>query len=131
MNSHYRPLRSGKWSLAAAVIVPMLLAAGVYVALDRPSIPVPVAVAPPDTAQRHTKSELSYGPSPMPKAPAAVVPPKSAALRALGPGVFKCEDSNGAVTYSQYPCDDGKMVDTRPTSGGFSDQWSISVKRAE
>ena len=64
-------------------------------------------------------------------APAAVVPPKSAALRALGPGVFKCEDSNGAVTYSQYPCDDGKMVDTRPTSGGFSDQWSISVKRAE
>ena len=40
MNSHYRPLRSGKWSLAAAVIVPMLLAAGVYVALDRPSIPV-------------------------------------------------------------------------------------------
>jgi hypothetical protein len=35
------------------------------------------------------------------------------------------------VTYSQYPCDDGKLVDTRPTSGGFSDQWSISVKRAE
>jgi hypothetical protein len=131
MNSHYRPLRSGKWSLTAAVIVPVLLATGVYVALDRPSIPVPVVVEPPDTAQRHTKSELLYRPTPTPKAPAAVVPPKSAALRALGPGVFKCEAASGAVTYSQYPCDDGKMVDTRPTSGGFSDQWSISVKRAE
>jgi hypothetical protein len=131
MNSHYRPLRSGKWSLAAAVTAPVLLAVGVYMALDWPSIAVPVVVSPPDTTLRHTKSELLYPPTPMPKAPAAVVPPKSAALRALGPGVFKCEDSNGAVTYSQYPCDDGKMVDTRPTSGGFSDQWSISVKRAE
>ena len=132
MNSHYRPPRSGKWSLAAAVIVPVVLAAGAYVALERPTIPVPVAVEPPDTAQRHTKSELSYRATPLPKAaPTAVMPPKSAALRALGPGVFKCEDANGAVTYSQYPCGDGKLVDTRPTSGGFSDQWSISVKRAE
>src|SRR5688572_9217745 len=101
MNSHYRPLRSGKWSLATAVIVPMLLAVGAYMALDRPSIPVPVVVEPPDTAQRHTKSELLYRPTPTPKAPAAVVPPKSAALRALGPGVFKCEAASGAVTYSQ------------------------------
>jgi hypothetical protein len=131
MNSHYRPLRSGKWSLAAAVTLPVLLAVGVYLALDWPSIPLPIAVAPPDTALRHTKTELLYRPTPTPKAPPAVVIPKSSALRALGPGVFKCEDSNGAVTYSQYPCDDGKLVDTRPTSGGFSDQWSISVKRAE
>src|SRR6187402_762164 len=103
MNSHYRPLRSGKWSLVTAAAVPVLLAAGAYVALDRPSIPVPVVVEPPDTVQRHTKSELLYRPTPTLKAPAAVVSPKSAALRSLGPGVFKCADANGAVTYSQYP----------------------------
>jgi hypothetical protein len=130
MNSHYRPPRSGKWSLVTAVIVPVVLAAGAYVALDRPSIAVPVVVGPPDTAQRHTKSDALYRPTPMPKAtPAAAIPPKSAALRAFGSGVFKCEESNGAVAYSQYPCDDAKPVDTRPTSGGFSDQWSISVKQ--
>ena len=130
MNSHYRPPRSGKQTLAIAVIVPAVLAAGAYVALYRTPIPVPVVVQPPDTAQRHTKSEISHPPMPMPKAaPAVVVQPKSTAVRALGPGVFKCEDSNGAVTYSQYPCDEGKLVDTRPTSGGFADQWSISVKQ--
>jgi len=105
-----------------------VLAAGVYVALDRPGIPVPAVVTPPDTAQRFTKSEPVYATSPMPKEAPAVVPSKQAASRALGPGVFKCEEANGAVTYSQYPCGHGQPVDTRPTSGGFSDQWSISVK---
>ncbi len=129
MNSHYRPPRSGKRSLAIAVIAPVVLAAGVYVALDRPGIAVQAVVTPPDTAQRFTKSEPLYTPSPMPKAAVpAVVPPKQVSSRALGPGVFKCEEANGAVTYSQYPCEDGQPVDTRPTSGGFSDQWSISVK---
>ena len=131
MNNHYRAPVSGKRSLAAAVIVPMLLAAGAYVALDRPSISVPAVVTPPDTAQRFTKTEPAYAPSPspMPKtAPPAVAPPKQVASRVLGPGVFKCEEANGAVTYSQYPCGHGQPVDTRPTSGGFADQWSISVK---
>ncbi len=130
MNARYRPPRSGKRSLAIAVIAPMVLAAGVYVALDRPSIPVSAVVEPPDTARRYTKSEPLYRPLPMPKAaaPAVVVPTKPVASRALGPGVFKCEESNGAVTYSQHPCGHGQPVDTRPTSGGFSDQWSISVK---
>ena len=131
MNNHYRAPVSGKRSLAAAVIVPMLLAAGAYVALDRPSISVPSVVTPPDTAQRFTKTEPVYAPSPspMPKtAPPAVAPPKQVASRVLGPGVFKCDEANGAVTYSQYPCGHGQPVDTRPTSGGFADQWSISVK---
>ena len=130
MNNHYRPSRSGKRSLAVAVIVPVVLAAGVYVALDRPTIRVPSVATPPDTAQRFTKSEPSYGPSPMPKAaPAVVVPLQSGAARTLGYGIFRCEEANGAVTYSEYPCGQGKLVDTRPTSGGFSDQWSISVKQ--
>lgn len=128
MNNHYRAPRSGKRSLATAVIAPVVLAAGVYVALDRPSIPVPAVVTPPDTAQRFTKSEPVYAPSPTPKAAPAVVPSKQVASRALGPSVFKCEEANGAVTYSQYPCGHGQPVDTRPTSGGFADQWSISVK---
>lgn len=130
MNARYRPPRSGKRSLAIAVIAPVVLAAGVYVALDKPSIPVPVVVEPPDNAQRHTKSETLYRPTPLPKAapPPVVVPSKSVASRSLGPGVFKCEEGDGKVTYSQYPCGHGQPVDTRPTSGGFADQWSISVK---
>ena len=102
MNNHYRPPRSGKRSLAVAVIVPIVLAAGAYVALDKPTIRVPSVVTPPDTAQRFTKSEPFYGPSPMPKAaPAVVVPQKSGTSRTLGHGIFKCEEANGAVTYSR------------------------------
>ena len=130
MNNHYRPPRSGKRSLAMALIAPVVLAVGAYVALDRPTIQVPSVVTPPDTAQRFTKSEPFYVPSPMPKlAPNVVVPPKSSAPRTFGYGIFKCEEPNGAVTYSEYPCGEGKLVDTRPTSGGFADQWSISVKQ--
>ncbi len=129
MNNHYRPPRSGKRSLAVAVFAPVVLAVGVYAALDRSSIRMPAVVTPPDTAQRFTKSEPTYAPAELPKAaPAVIAPPKPVASRALGPGVFKCEESSGAVTYSQYPCGQGQTVDTRPTSGGFSDQWSISVK---
>ena len=124
----YRPPRSAKRSFTVALIVPLVLTAGVYVALDRPSIVVPAAVAPPDTAQRFTKSEPFYVPSPMPKAAPAPLPSKAAAPRHLGPGVFKCQEASGAVTYSQFPCDDGKLVDTRTTSGGFDERWSISVK---
>jgi len=120
---------SGKRSLAMAVIAPVVLAAGVYVALDRPSILVPAVVTPPDTAQRFTKNEPVYATSPVPKAaPPAVVPPKQVASPGLGYGIFKCQDSNGAVTYSEFPCGQGRLVDTRPTSGGFAEQWSISVK---
>ena len=126
--ARYRPPRSGMRSLAVALIVPLVLAAGVYVALDRPSIVVPEAVALPDTAQRFTKSESFYVPSPMPKAAPAPLPSKASEPRHLGPGIFKCQDSNGAVTYSEFPCGDGKLVDTRPTSGGFDERWSISVK---
>lgn len=126
--ARYRPPRSGMRSLAVALIVPLVLAAGVYVALDRPSIVVPEAVALPDTAQRFTKSESFYVPSPIPKAAPAALQSKASAPRHLGPGVFKCQESNGAVTYSEYPCGDGKLVDTRPTSGGFDERWSISVK---
>ena len=130
MNNHYRAPVSGKRSLAAAVIAPVVLAAGAYVALDRPGISVPAVVTPPDTAQRFTKSEPVYAPPPVQKAALpAVAPSKQVAARALGPGVFKCEEPNGAVTYSQYPCGQGQLVDTRPTSGGFADQWSISVKQ--
>ncbi len=106
----------------------MVLAAGVYVALDHQNIAVPVTVALPDTTQRSTKSESLYSPPPIPKATPAVAASKAAAPRMLGPGVFSCEDSNGAVTYSEFPCGDGKLVDTRPTSGGFAEQWSITVK---
>lgn len=126
--ARYRPPRSGKRSLAVALIAPLVLAAGVYVALDRPSIAVPEAVALPDTAQRFTKSESFYAPPSIPTAAPVALPAKVSAPRHLGPGVFKCQDSNGAVTYSEFPCGDAKLVDTRPTSGGFDERWSISVK---
>lgn len=130
MNTHYRPPRSGKRSLAVALIAPVVLAAGIYTALDHPSVVVPSAVTPPDTAQRSTKTnnEPSYIiPSPMPQA-SADVQSKAVPARALGPGVFKCEEASGAITYSQYPCGDAKLIDIRPTSGGFAENWSITVK---
>ncbi len=130
MNSHYRPPRSGKRSLAVALIVPLLLASGAYVVLDHSRIILPAPVPPPDAAQRYTKGEADYAiPSPMPTTHAVLpVKPKPVAARALGPGVFKCEEPNGAITYSQYPCGQGTLVDTRPTSGGFAENWSITVK---
>ena len=127
--ARYRPPRSGKRSLAMAVIAPLVLAAGAFVALDRPTIKVPAVVPPPDTALRSTNAESSYiTPSPMPKTLPDVVPSKPVAARQLGPGVFKCEEAGGAVTYSEYPCGEGKLIDTKPTSGGFGQNWSISVK---
>lgn len=126
--ARFQPPRSGKRSLAMALIAPLVLAAGVYVALDHPSTVVP-AVATPDTAQRYTKSEPSYTPPPISKAKPAVVSSRTVAPRVLGPGVFRCEEGDGAVSYSEFPCGEGKLVDTRPTSGGFAEQWSISVKQ--
>ncbi|HVG03612.1 MAG TPA: hypothetical protein VM937_01610 [Burkholderiaceae bacterium] len=112
-----------------AVIAPMVLAAGVFIVLDRPTIKVPAVLPPPDTALRSTKVESSYiTPLPMPKALLPVIAPKAVAARQLGPGIFKCEEAGGAVTYSEYPCGDGKVIDTKPTSGGFGQNWSISVK---
>ncbi len=132
--ARYQPPRSGMRSLVVALTVPLVLAAGVYVALDRPDIVVPAAVTPPDTAQRFTKGERFDATPPLPPMPKATparvsLPSKAAAPRYLGPGVYKCEDSNGAVSYSEFPCGDSKWVDTRPTSGGFADQWSMSVTR--
>lgn len=129
MSNHYRPPRSGMRSLAVALIVPLVLAAGVYVALGHPTIVLPGTVAPPDTAQRFTKSEPpTFAPVSTSKAPAALPKSVPTTPRALGVGIFKCEESNGHVTYSEYPCGEGKLVDTKPTSGGFGDNWSISVK---
>lgn len=128
--ARYRPPRSGKRSLAVALIAPVVLAAGVYTALDHPGIVIAPTVMPPETAQRSTKtnSELSYIiPTPMPQAPDRV-PSKAVPARALGPGVFKCEEANGAVSYSEYPCGNGKVIDIKPTSGGFAENWSITVK---
>lgn len=120
-------------SFATALLVPVVLAAGVYVyvTLEHPTIVVPTG-SPPDTAQRLTKSEPSYLPSqsaPKPTAVPAVASSRTVVRRPLGPGIYKCEESNGAVSYSEFPCGDGSRIDTRPTSGGFADQWSISVKQ--
>ena len=98
MNTRYRPPRSGKRSLAIAVIAPVVLAAGVYVALDKPSIPVPVVVEPPDNAQRHTKSEPLYRPTPLPKATPLLSPAEICRFAIVGSrrfqmrGVKRCGD---------------------------------------
>ncbi len=115
--------------MAVALIAPLVLAAGVFVAFDRPGMVLPAVVVAPDTAQRSTKSEPVYAPSPTPKTATLAAPEsKPVVQRALGPGVFKCQEANGAVTYSEYPCGEGKLIDTKPTSGGFAENWSISVK---
>lgn len=129
MNNRYRPVRSGKRSLATALMSAVVIVGGAYVVLDKPSIPIPAPVSPPDAIQRSTRpnTEPLYAPSTMAKKP-AVAPAKTKAAQTLGIGVFKCVDANSAVTYSEYPCDDGKLIDTKPTSSGFSENWSINVK---
>lgn len=113
-----------------AIAAMLVVGGGVYAVLDNAPIVVTLpAVTSPDMTTSLSKSEPRYLPSPMPK-PVAASPPDSrdVATRRLGPGVYRCEDANGAVTYSDNPCGDGKLVDTKPTSGGFSENWSISVK---
>ena len=128
MKAHYRP-PVRKRALATAAITAMLIVGGVYAALDNAPIVTAPTVASPDMTRSFSKSEPLYLPSPMPKTADVPVPrSRDVAARQLGPGVYRCEEANGAVTYSDTPCGDGKLVDTKPTSGGFSDNWSISVK---
>jgi hypothetical protein len=113
----------------------IVVGGGVYVVLDNvPSVTLPT-VTSPDITTSFSKSEPRYlqspmqSPMPMPVATPAPAPQsKEVAARRLGPGIYRCEDANGAVTYSDSPCGDGKLVDTKPTSGGFAENWSITVK---
>lgn len=128
MNARYRPLRSGRRLLAQASLAAIVVAAGVYIVLDRPRLVVPAPVTAPDTVQRFTKAEPAHAPVLQSKTPAAAEPIRQrTARRVAGSGVFKCQESNGAITYAQFPCDEGKQVDISPTSGGFAENWSISV----
>ena len=107
----------------------MVIAGGAYAFFDKTAIVALPTVTSPDLTRSFSKSETPHVPSPMPKA--AQMPAlraSEAPTRRLGPGIYRCEDASGAVTYSDSPCGDGKLVDTKPTSGGFSDNWSISVK---
>ena len=109
----------------------IVVGGAVYVVLDNvPTVTVPT-VTSPDMTTSFSKSEPRNLQSPMPKpvaTPAPAPQPKEVAARRLGPGIYRCEDANGAVTYSDNPCGDGKLVDTKPTSGGFAESWSITVK---
>lgn len=133
MGTRSRPSGSGKRSLAIALLGPVVVAGGVVMAIDKQTL-VPSAVSPPpETAHRHTKAvpEPDYGPSPLPKTVPVVPEKQPEKVRLVGPGIFKCQDADGKVTYSQYPCGDSQVVDTRPTSGGFSENWSITVKHKQ
>lgn len=129
MTSHYRP-PPGKWSIATAVIAAvMVVAGGAYAFFDKAAIVALPTVTTPDLARSFSKSETPYVPSPTPKtADVPALQSKEVPTRRLGPGIYRCDEANGAVTYSDSPCGDGKLVDTKPTSGGFADNWSISVK---
>ena len=131
MRTHYQP-PPGKWSLAVTAIGALIVVGGgVYVVLDNvPTVTLPT-VKSPDMTTSFSKSEPRNLQSPMPTpvaTPAPAPQPKEVAARRLGPGIYRCEDANGAVTYSDNPCGDGKLVDTKPTSGGFAERWSITVK---
>ena len=109
----------------------IVVGGGVYAVLDNvPTVTLPT-VTSPDMTTSFSKSEPRNLQSPMPKpvaTPAPAPQSKEVAARRLGPGIYRCEDANGAVTYSDNPCGDGKLVDTKPTSGGFAESWSITVK---
>lgn len=129
MRSHYRS-PPGKWSVATAVVaVVMVVAGGAYAFFGKAAMVALPTVTPPDLTRSFSKSETPYLPSPTVKAvEAPALRSSEAPTRRLGPGIYRCEEANGAVTYSDSPCGDGKLVDTKPTSGGFADNWSISVK---
>ena len=134
MTTRYRPPRSGKRALGVTILAAFVAVGGVFAAIDRTSFVTRAssgAPPPPEETQPPQKSQLPYGPSPMPKALPPVVERKAVAARPPGPAIYKCQDPNGAVTYSQFPCAEGTFVDTRPTSSGFSDSWQTSVKRSE
>jgi hypothetical protein len=107
----------------------MVAGGGMYAVLDNaPSVKLPT-VTPPDMTTSFSKSEPRHLPSPMPRTADVPAPqPQEVTMRRLGPGIYRCEDAKGAVTYSDTPCGDGKLVDTKPTSDGFSENWSITVK---
>ena len=138
MRAHYRP-PPGKWSVAMTAIGALIVVGGgAYAVLDNVTTVTLPTVRSPDMTTSFSKSETSFSKSeprnlqsPMPKPVATPAPepqPKEVAARRLGPGIYRCEDANGAVTYSDNPCGDGKLVDTKPTSGGFAESWSITVK---
>jgi Domain of unknown function (DUF4124) len=131
MRTHYQP-PPGKWSFATTAIGALIVVGGgVYAVLDNvPTVTLPT-VTSPDMTTSFSKSEPRNLPSPISKPvtiPAPAPQSKEVAARRLGPGIYRCEDANGAVTYSDNPCGDGKIVDTKPTSGGFAENWSITVK---
>jgi hypothetical protein len=107
----------------------MMAVGGVYAALDKSPIVSLPTVSSPDMTRSYSKIEPPAPVSPAPKtigAPEAR--PKSVATGYLRPGVYRCEDAKGAVSYGDIPCGDGKLVDTKPTSSGFAENWSITVK---
>ena len=106
----------------------IVVGGGAYAVLDNVTTVTLPTVRSPDMTTSFSKSEPRHleSPmqSPMPKpvaTPAPAPQSKEVAARRLGPGIYRCEDANGAVTYSNSPCGDGKLVDTKPTSGGFAE----------
>lgn len=106
----------------------MVVVGGAYAFFGKAAIIALPTVTSPDMTRSFSKSEAPYLPSPTPKTADGPAPRSEAPTRRLGPGIYRCEEANGAVTYADAPCGDGKLVDTKPTSGGFADNWSISVK---
>jgi hypothetical protein len=129
MRSHYRPPPGKRSLVMTAIAALMVVGGGVYAVLENAPIATLPTVTSPDMTTSFSKSEPRYLPSPMPKTADVPAPQsKEVPMRRLGPGIYRCEDANGAVTYSDTPCGDGKLVDTKPTSSGFSENWSITVK---
>ena len=114
-----------------AAIVAMLVIGGVYALRGyAPDVVTLPAVPPADMTRSFSKSEPRHLPSPMPKTAAVPEPKeKSVATGYLRPGIYRCADAQGAVTYGDIPCGEGKLVDTKPTSAGFAEKWSITVKQ--
>ena len=114
-----------------AAIVAMLVIGGVYALRGyAPDVVTLPAVPPADMTRSFSKSEPRHLPSTMPKTVAVPEPKeKSVATGYLRPGIYRCADAQGAVTYGDRPCGEGKLVDTKPTSAGFAENWSITVKQ--
>ncbi|MEP6609650.1 MAG: hypothetical protein ABJA83_13355 [Burkholderiaceae bacterium] len=129
MKRHYKPPPRGKPSVATAAVIAMMVAGGVYAAWEHaPNITLPTRTVP-DAPRSSAKSEPLYTPSSMPKATDPAPRSRTAIARQYGAGIYRCVEANDSVTYSDAPCADGKLVDTKPTSSGFSENWSISVKQ--
>jgi len=116
MESRIEPPKSALWSLSVALPAAVVIVVGaLYFVLHKAAPIVAVSVDP------STKSALATPTKGVPtveREPTLPVPSSTSSTDRL---VYRCK-VDGATTYSEVPCANGKVVDVRTASSGFVPQ---------